>query len=97
MLLFSVNSEELFEVAVADFIARIAVTRHVLAHPLEDLWYVYIVSNAAAIPAATSAPISTRDYLRSTQRKKSGAARLGYRGGHATGPHYYPSQNAASK
>jgi hypothetical protein len=61
MLLFSINSEELFEVAVTDFIAPTAVTHHVLAHPLEDLWPVYIVSHAAAIPAATSASISTGD------------------------------------
>jgi hypothetical protein len=61
MLFSSINSEELFEVAVTDFIARIAVTRHVLAHPVEDLWHVYIVSYAAAIPAATSASITTGD------------------------------------
>jgi hypothetical protein len=61
MLLFSINSEELFEVEVTDFIARIAVMCHVLAHPLEDLWHVYIISHAAAIPAATSASISTGD------------------------------------
>ena len=91
------NSEELFEVAATDFIARIAVTHHVLAHPLEDLWHVYRVSHAAAFPSATSASIFTGDSLRSTQRKKSGAARLGYRGGHATGRHHYPFQNAASK
>jgi len=61
MLLFSINSEELFEVAVTDFIARIAVTHHVLAHPLENLWHVCIVPHAAAIPAATSASVSTGD------------------------------------
>jgi hypothetical protein len=58
-LLFSINSEELFEVAVTDFIAGNAVTRRVLAHPLKDLWHVCTVSHAATIPAATSAFVST--------------------------------------
>ena len=71
LLLFSINSEELFEVAVTDFFAPIAVTHYVLAHPLVDLWHVYIVSHAAAIPAATSASVSTGDSLGSPQFRVS--------------------------
>jgi hypothetical protein len=38
MMLLSVNSQEPFEVAAIDFIAGIAATHRVLAHPLKDPW-----------------------------------------------------------
>jgi hypothetical protein len=37
VVLFSINSQDLFEVAAPDFIAGIAATHRVLAHPRVDL------------------------------------------------------------
>jgi hypothetical protein len=44
MLLFSIYSQELFEVATTDFIAGNAATQNDLAHPLKDLWRVLVSS-----------------------------------------------------
>jgi hypothetical protein len=44
MGLFSIYSQELFEVATTDFIAGNAETRNVLAHPLKDPWRVLVSS-----------------------------------------------------
>ena len=96
-LLLSINSEELFEVAVTDFIARIAVTLHVLAQTsrrsLACLFSFTFCWNSSCHVRF----FFHRRLLRSPQRKKSGVTSLGYRGGHATSPRHYPSQNAASK
>jgi hypothetical protein len=40
MMLFSLNSQELFEMPATDFIAGSAVTHHVLAHHFKDPWLV---------------------------------------------------------
>jgi len=101
MLLFSINSEELFEVfevAVTDFIALHWSDASCSGAPSRrSLACLYSFKCCCNSSCKVRFYIFTWDYLRSTERKKSGAGRLGYCGGHAAGPHHYPSQNAASK
>jgi hypothetical protein len=59
-MLFTVNSQELLEVAAIDFVKGIESIHHVLAHPLKDFWRVLVVPRAARIVRTKSFSVFTK-------------------------------------